>query len=122
MSTLECCHCGNPIGSVAEVCSKCGGRGTVRQDKKKYLEVDVAHAGETVERALVKLTQAVDEALYGGYQGLRVVHGYGSDGHHTKRIKQAVQAKLVSFREKYQGTISQNQNPGLTTWKFLKGK
>jgi hypothetical protein len=40
------------------------------------LDVDVAHARETVEKALAKLNQAASEALAGAYQGLRVVHGY----------------------------------------------
>lgn len=69
----------------------------MRHDGKKFLEIDVAHAGETVERALAKLNQAVNEALYRGYQGLRVVHGYGSVCDHTSRIKDAVKAQLVSF-------------------------
>lgn len=60
MVNLECGQCGNPIGSVAEVCPKCGGRGAVRQDRKKYLEVDVAHAAETVEKALVWQRQELE--------------------------------------------------------------
>ena len=120
VDNLKCGQCGNSIGSVAEACPKCGEIRTVGQDGKKYLEVDVAHAGETVERALAKLNQAVNEAFYGGYQGLRVVHGYGSVCNHTSRIKDAVKAQLVSFRKKYQGTISHNHNPGVTVWTFLR--
>jgi len=59
----------------------------VRQDGKKFLEVDVAHAGETVERAFEKLNQAASEALAGAYMGLRLVHGYGSGRNHTHLIK-----------------------------------
>ena len=120
MTKLNCGVCGNPIETVAEACPKCGEKRAVRQDGKKYLEVDIAHAGETVEKALANLNQAVNEALYGGYQGLRVVHGYGSACNHTSRIKDAVKAQLVSFRKMYQGSISQNHNPGVTVWTFLR--
>jgi len=44
VADFECGQCGNPIESVAEVCPKCGEKRAVRQDGKKYLEVDVAHA------------------------------------------------------------------------------
>jgi len=119
-SDLECWQCGNPIGSVAEVCPKCGRRGAVRQDRKKYLEVDVAHAGETVEKALAKLSQAASEALAGAYQGLRVVHGYGSGHNHTHLIKEAVQKRLVALRDKYGGRLVQDGNPGATQWQIVR--
>lgn len=120
MAELQCGQCGIPLDTLAKECPKCGEKRAVRQDGKKYLEVDVAHAGETVERALAKLNQAVNEALYGGYQGLRVVHGYGSVCNHTSRIKDAVKAQLVSLRKKYQGSISHNHNPGVTVWTFVR--
>lgn len=118
MANLECGQCGNPVGSVAEVCPKCGGKGAVRQDRKKYLEVDVAHSGETVEKALAKLNQAASEALAGAYQGLRVVHGYGSGHNHTHLIKEAVLIKLTALQGKYGGRLDQDGNPGATTWQI----
>ncbi len=118
MAELECGQCGNPVGSVAEVCPKCGGKGAVRQDGKKYLEVDVAHAGETVERAMAKLNQAASEALAGAYQGLKVVHGYGSGHNHTHLIKEAVQKRLVALRDKYGGRLIQDRNLGPTQWQI----
>jgi len=118
MAELECGQCGNPIGSVAEVCPKCGGRGAVRQDRKKYLEVDVAHAGETVERALAKLNQAASEAMAGAYPGLRVVHGYGSGHNHTDLIKQAVLKRLTALQDRYGGRLIQDRNPGSTQWQI----
>jgi len=92
----------------------------VRQDRKKYLEVDVAHAGETVEKALAKLSQAASEALAGAYQGLRVVHGYGSGHNHTHLIKEAVQKRLVALRDKYGGRLVQDGNPGATQWQIVR--
>lgn len=120
MANLECGQCGNPVGSVAEVCPKCGGKGAVRQDGKKILEVDVAHAGETVEKALAKLNQAASEALGGAYMGLRVVHGHGSGHNHTHRIKEAVQKRLVALHDKYGGKLIQDGNPGATLWQIVQ--
>ncbi len=48
VDNLKSGQCGNSIGSVVEACPKCGEIRTVRQDGKKYLEVDVAHAGSTL--------------------------------------------------------------------------
>ena len=120
MTKLNCGVCGNPIETVAEACPKCGEKRAVRQDGKKYLEVDVAHAGETVEKALANLNQAVSEALYSGYQELRVVHGYGSDHNHTHRIKEAVHKRLVALHDKYGGRLIQDGNPGATQWQIVQ--
>lgn len=120
MANLECGQCGNPVGSVAEVCPKCGGKGAVRQDGRKWLDVDVAHSGETVERALAKLSQAASEALAGAYQGLRVVHGYGSAHNHTHLIKEAVQKRLTALRDRYGGHLIQDCNPGATQWQIVR--
>jgi len=72
MTDLECGQCGIPLETVLQECPKCGGRSASRQDGKRFFEVDVAHAGETVERAMAKLNQAASAALAGAYQGLRV--------------------------------------------------
>ena len=65
VSELECGRCGNPLERAGEECPKCGNREAMRADGKRVLEVDVADAGETVERALAKLNQAASEALAG---------------------------------------------------------
>ena len=41
-------------------------------------EVDVAHNGETWEVAQQMIIQALDQAIYGHFKGLKVIHGYGS--------------------------------------------
>jgi len=115
---LECGQCGIPLDTLAIECPKCGKKNAVRQDGQKWLDVDVAHAGETVEKALAKLNQAASEALAGAYQGLRVVHGYGSGHNHTHLIKEAVQKRLVSLRDKYGGQLIQDRNPGATKWQI----
>ena len=113
---LECGQCGIPLDTLAKECPKCGEKRAVRQDGKKVLEVDVAHAGETVEKALAKLNQAASEALAGAYQGLKVVHGHGSEHYHTHRIKEAVQKRLVALHDKYGGKLIQDENRGATQW------
>jgi len=113
---LECSFCGNPVERAAEECPKCGNREAVRADGKRVLEVDVAHGGETVERALAKLNQAASEAPAGAYMGLRVVHGYGSGHNHTHLIKVAVQKRLVALHDKYGGKLIQEENRGATRW------
>jgi DNA-nicking Smr family endonuclease len=94
----------------------------VRQDGRKWLDVDVAHAGETVERALAKLNQLASEALAGAYQGLRVVHGYGSGHNHTHLIKQAVLKRLTVLQERYGGRLLQDGNPGATQWQIGRNR
>jgi dsDNA-specific endonuclease/ATPase MutS2 len=118
VAELECGQCGIPLDTLAKECPKCGEKRAVRKDGKKYLKVDVAHAGETVEKALANLNQAVSEALYSGYQELRVVHGYGSDHNHTHRIKEAVQKRLVALHDKYGGRLVKDYNPGVTRWQL----
>jgi hypothetical protein len=115
---LECGQCGIPLETVMQECPKCGGRSAARQVGMRFLEVDVAHAGETVERAIAKLNQAASEALAGAYQGLKVVHGYGSEHNHTHRIKEAVRKRLVALHNKYGGRLIQDSNPGVTQWRI----
>jgi len=117
---MECGQCGNPLEEVGDECPKCGNREAVRVDGKRVLGVDVAHAGETVERALAKLEQAVDEVLKAGYARLRVIHGYGSQAHHTHRIQWAVRAKLEEFKNRYGGRLETDQNPGAMEWILLE--
>jgi len=67
-----------------------------------------------------QLEQAVDEALRAGYARLRVIHGYGSQAHHTHRIQVAVRAKLEEFQKRYGGRLETDQNPGAMEWILLK--
>jgi dsDNA-specific endonuclease/ATPase MutS2 len=120
VAELECGQCGIPLDTLAKECPKCGEKRAVRQDGKKYLEVDVAHTGETVERALAKLNQAASEALAGAYQGLKVVHGYGSGHNHTHLIKEAVWKRLLALQKKYGGRLIQDGNSGATQWQIVQ--
>ena len=120
MTDLECGQCGIPLETVLQECPKCGGRSASRQDGQRYHEVDVAHAGETVEKAMAKLNQAASEALAGAYQGLKVVHGYGSGHNHTHLIKEAVRKRLLALQERYGGKLIQDGNPGAIHWQIVQ--
>ena len=115
---LECWQCGIPLETVMQECPKCGGRSAARQDGKKFLDVDVAHAGETVEKALAKVNQAASETMAGAYRGLRVVHGYGSGHDHTHLINEAVRKRLLALQERDGGKLIQDGNPGATRWQI----
>ena len=41
-------------------------------------EVDVAHNGESWELAQQMIIQALDQAIYGHFKGLKIIHGYGA--------------------------------------------
>ena len=48
----------------------------------------MAHAGESWEDARQKIVRAVDRAVMGRHQGIRVIHGYGqATGHAVIRSK-----------------------------------
>ena len=68
MAKLECGQCGIPLDTLAKECPKCGQKRPVRHDGKKFLEVDVAYAGETVERVFPNWNQLVGDVLAIGSQ------------------------------------------------------
>lgn len=74
----ECPECGFPLEEFGVVrCPKCDGFESL-SERRGILEVDVAHGGETWEQAREKILDALDEAVNGGYRGLKIIHGYGS--------------------------------------------
>jgi hypothetical protein len=120
VAKMECGQCGIPLDTLAIECPKSGEKSAVRHDGRKFLEVDLAHARETVEKALAKLNQAASEALAGAYMGLRVVHGYGSVHNHTHLIKEAVWKRLLALQKKYGGRLIQDGNSGATQWQIVQ--
>jgi dsDNA-specific endonuclease/ATPase MutS2 len=120
VAKMECGQCGIPLDTLAIECPKSGEKSAVRHDGRKFLEVDLAHARETVEKALAKLNQAASEALAGAYMGLRVVHGYGSGHNHTHLIKEAVWKRLLALQKKYGGRLIQDGNSGATQWQIVQ--
>jgi len=77
---IECHDCGYPVDlDRTSTCPKCGTH-VEAEVLGKLAEVDIAHDGEHVNDALPKLERALDRALVGGAKGLKVIHGYGSEG------------------------------------------
>lgn len=77
---VECDACGYPVDlDKRSECPKCG-RHVEAHVYGKLAEVDIAHDGERLDDAMRKLDRALDRALLGGARGLKVIHGYGSNG------------------------------------------
>ena len=47
-------------------------------DRTAIYEVDVAHGGETWQQAQAMIIDALDQAIYGHFKAVRIIHGYGS--------------------------------------------
>jgi len=74
----SCPQCGLEIESAsATFCPKCEAPIRKNTNGRLYL-VDVVHAGEDRYQALNKLEKAIDEAVYGNFRGIKVIHGRGS--------------------------------------------
>ncbi len=76
--------------------------------------VDIAHDGERVGDALEKLGRALDRALAGGARGLKVIHGYGSDGRRGV-IGPSARRWLRDEAARHRWKVARDQfNPGAT--------
>ena len=113
-SAGECRDCGHPSGPrPAEPCPKCGAP-PARQRGGGLLEVDIAHHGETLVIAREKLLRAIDETLFHGHAGLKVIHGVGRhSGHQT--IASLARALLRAHAQQQGGRLASDRgNPGAT--------
>jgi len=77
----ECSGCGFPVEAMGvTVCPKCDYVAPRRSTHQGVLTVDIAHNGESWERALEALKRALDDAIHYDHSCLKVIHGYGSGG------------------------------------------
>lgn len=75
-------------------------------------EVDVAHNGETWELAQQKIIHALDQAVFGHFKGLKVIHGYGSLSGNSVIAPRAI-SLMRHLAEQYDGRFAKDQkNPG----------
>lgn len=112
-SPMNCPNCGFPVDgrNLPRTCPKCD-EDLIRAKARRPLQVDLAHAGETVETALRKLEAAVSECLWHGHGSLKVIHGYGSTGG-ASRIRPHVLHALQKYAERHGGKVTPDgQNPG----------
>ena len=110
---MNCPNCGFPVDgrNLPRTCPKCD-EDLIRAKARRPLQVDLAHAGETVETALRKLEAAVSECLWHGHTSLKVIHGYGSTGG-VSRIRPHVLHALQKYAERHGGKVAPDgQNPG----------
>lgn len=115
---LECARCGFPVVRIWEECPKCGIRDARMAGSDGVVTVDLAHNGESVHEALEKLEVVADRALSEGRQVLRVIHGYGSAGNHTRRIRGAIRSRLSDLCRRFGGKLESDGNPGVTDWRL----
>ena len=112
-AAMASCHeCDFPVDAERETnCRKCGS--VVRKQRGQgLLEVDVAHAGESWEVARMKIERAVDDAFDYGYDGIKVVHGYGSTSGRSVIGPQAI-SYLRHIADEEGGRFTKDaRNPG----------
>lgn len=75
-SGRQCLNCGMNIEFGIEICPKCDGVLNKQSDGSR-LHIDIAHEGEHVSDALLKLEQVIEEAQSGYSLSIRVVVGTG---------------------------------------------
>lgn len=95
----ECPNCGFPLGIDHFPCEKCG-EDPATYRAKQIDEVDIAHGGETWERAREKMAAAVDRAKFLGFKGIKIVHGRGVGGH-TSVIKHRAIPEMRHLARRY---------------------
>jgi len=65
--------------------------------RKELYVVDVAHQGQDWLEAQARIQQAINQALLNKFNGLKIIHGYGSQKGHTSYIK----TRAVAFLKRY---------------------
>ena len=111
----KCLQCDFPVDlEDTRWCPKCGSE-VRRRRSGELLEIDICHSGESWEIAKDKIDRAVDTAFDRNFDGIRVVHGYGSTtGGRSVIAPQAVRyLRLVAEEEggKYAKDL---RNPGVS--------
>ncbi len=110
--SAHCPSCGIPVEQGAyDYCPKCDYplRGL---RLKGLLEVDVVHSGEDWHRARTKIEKAVDDALYEGHSGVKIIHGYGSTSGRSALGPRTI-SLMRSLAERTDGRFTGDRNnPG----------
>lgn len=72
--------------------------------------VDIAHSDEDRYDAEKKLREALQFARSKKYKGLKVIHGRGSDKHHTHLIKDMTLKFLYKWENKLKGKLVRDKH------------
>jgi len=68
--------CGIPVDPTEHSCPKCD-TSLLDVFSHRYLEIDVAHGGQTRADARLEIEEGLNTALLYRFKGLRVIHGHG---------------------------------------------
>ena len=106
---IECNDCGFLISEYEKTCPKCqmAVKNIVQQEK--FYEIDIAHNGQTWERARKEFLQAIEYCQKYRYKSLRIIHGYGSNTGNSS-IKEYVLSMLKMYKQKYGWKYRQCEN------------
>lgn len=109
---LICPECELVIESAdTTTCPKCDAPLRARSNGR-VMHVDVAHAGENLDQALLKLERAIDEAVHHDYRGLKVIHGRGATTGKSF-LKPHIVAAMKRAATLYGGKVAPDrENPG----------
>jgi hypothetical protein len=111
---MECHNCGFPIRNAGlSHCPKCDGKLRGEFIDELWV-VDVAHDGETVEEAELKMSQAVSAALANRRKGVKIIHGKGRRGVRGGAIRHAAVRFLRTWvkRQGYGKLVPDRRNEG----------
>ena len=78
MRNIDCNVCGFLISKYEKFCPKCETAIKSIIQEQEHYEIDIAHGGETWEKAREIFLEAIDFCRKNRYKSMRVIHGYGS--------------------------------------------
>ncbi len=107
----ECPNCGCDVDRKDRgQCPKC----RFKVHEFEFLEVDIAHNGERWLEARDKILTALGQAFFFGFEGLKLIHGYGSRPGHTSSIRCKTLDFLKWIENQYSATVrADHSNPGV---------
>ena len=111
---VECPNpfCGIPVDPTERHCPKCDAS-LHEVFSKQYLEIDVAHHGQTREDARLEIEEGLNMALLHRFKGLRVIHGYGGANRNRGVIAREARDVMQRIAErKGYGFRPDGDNPG----------
>ena len=105
-------ECGMPLEPTEESCPKCDTE-IHKEFLNSYLEIDVAHKGQTKEDARQQIIEGLSDALLLQYKGLKVIHGFGGENRNRGVIAREAKYVLQGIADSKGYTLKQDgNNPG----------
>ena len=97
-----CPECGNPLRALDKICPFCGSTARPAISKKEagIYTLNLETSLPTVDQAIKKFDQALDDLEGTAIRVIKVIHGYGSSGK-GGRIKEAIRQELIYQRRQH---------------------